>query len=124
MYGLLSFILADRRSFIFAIDVVVIINTERLQYNAPRTLKLRPYVEMSLLLLWPHNRADSYILQLRFLLVSCSTCPHNMMNFRPLTGEIGWRVWGAPANFKQFRVLASLLHRRRPTEVNQTLHDV
>jgi len=23
-----------------------------------------------------------------------STCPHNMVNFSPLTAEICWRVWG------------------------------
>jgi len=40
------------------------------------------------------------------------------------TAEIGWRVWGTPANFNGFRVLVSLLHQRRSTEVNQTLHDV
>jgi len=38
--------------------------------------------------------------------------------------EIAWRVWGTPANFNWFRVLASLLHRRRSIEVNQTLHDI
>ena len=27
------------------------------------------------------------------------TCPHNMVNFGPLTAEIGWRVWGTPENF-------------------------
>jgi len=53
-----------------------------------------------------------------------STCPHNMMNFGPLTAKTGWRVWGTPANFNGFRVFASLLQRRRSTEVNQTLHDV
>jgi len=53
-----------------------------------------------------------------------STCPHNMVNFGPLTAAIGWRVWGTPANFNGFRVLASLLHRRRSTDVSQTLHDV
>ena len=37
---------------------------------------------------------------------------YNMVNFGPLTSEICWRV------------LASLLHRRRPTKVNQTLRDV
>jgi len=42
----------------------------------------------------------------------------------PLTAEIWWRVWGTPANFNRFRVLASLLQRRRSTEANQTLHDV
>jgi len=49
--------------------------------------------------------------------------PH-MVNFGPLAAEIDWRVWGTPANFNGFRVLASLLHRLRSTEVNQTLHDV
>ena len=31
-----------------------------------------------------------------------STCPYNMVNFGPLTAEIGWRVWGTPANFNGF----------------------
>ena len=31
---------------------------------------------------------------------------------------------GTPANFNGFRVLTSLLHRRRSTETNQTLHNV
>ena len=53
-----------------------------------------------------------------------STCPHNMVNFRPLTAEIGSGVWGTPANFNGFRVLPSLLQRRRSPEANQTLHDV
>jgi len=53
-----------------------------------------------------------------------STCPHNMVNFSPLTAEISWPVWGAPANFNRFRVSASLLHQCCSTEVNQTLHNV
>jgi len=53
-----------------------------------------------------------------------STRPHNMVNVDSLTAEIGWRVWGTPANFNGFRVLASLLHRCRSTEANQALHDV
>jgi len=36
---------------------------------------------------------------------SC-TCPHNMVNFGLLTAEICCRVWGTPANFNGFRVLA------------------
>jgi len=47
-----------------------------------------------------------------------------MVNFGPLAAEIDWRVWGTPANFDGFRVLASLLQRRRSTKVNQALHDV
>jgi len=53
-----------------------------------------------------------------------STCPRNMANFGPLAAEICWRVWGTPANFNRFRVLASLLQRRRSPEANKTLHDV
>ena len=53
-----------------------------------------------------------------------STCPHNMVNFGPLATEICWRVCGTIANFNGFRVLASLLQRRRSTEANQTLHHV
>jgi len=49
-----------------------------------------------------------------------SMCFYNMVNFSPLTAEICWRVWGTRANFNGFRVLASLLQRRRSTEVNQT----
>ena len=47
-----------------------------------------------------------------------------MVNIGLLTAETCWRVWGTTANFNGFRVLASLLHRRRLTDVNQTLHDV
>ena len=55
-----------------------------------------------------------------------STCPHNMANFGRLTAEICWRVWGTPANFNGFRVLPSLLQRRRSpkAKANQTSHDV
>jgi len=38
------------------------------------------------------------------------TCPHNMVNFSSLAAETCWRVWGTPANFNCFRVLAALLH--------------
>jgi len=37
-------------------------------------------------------------------------CPWNLSNFGPLTAEIGSRVWGTPAHFNGFRVLAALLH--------------
>jgi len=36
--------------------------------------------------------------------------PHNIVNFGPLAPEIGLPVWGTPANFNGFRVLAALLH--------------
>jgi len=47
-----------------------------------------------------------------------------MAKFGPLTAEIGSVVCGSPANFNRFRVLPSLLQRRRSPEANQTLHDV
>jgi len=39
-----------------------------------------------------------------------STCPYNMVNFGVLVAEIVWLVWGTPANFNAFRVLAALVH--------------
>jgi len=33
-----------------------------------------------------------------------------MVNFGPLTAEIGSTIWGTHANFNWFRVLAALLH--------------
>ena len=39
-----------------------------------------------------------------------STCPHNMVNFDLLAAEIVSLVWGTPANFNGFRILAALLH--------------
>jgi len=42
-----------------------------------------------------------------------SRCAHNMANFGQLTAEICWRISGTPANFNGFRVLVSLLQRRR-----------
>ena len=50
-----------------------------------------------------------------------STCPHNMVNFGPLAAEIYWRVWGTPANFNGFRVLAALLHGIPVLGVSETL---
>jgi len=50
-----------------------------------------------------------------------STCPHNMVNFGPLAAEIGWPVWGTPANYNSFRVLAALLHGSQVVGVSQTL---
>jgi len=49
---------------------------------------------------------------------------HNMANFGPLMAEIGLPVWGTPANFNGFRVLALLLLQCRSREANQILHDV
>jgi len=44
-----------------------------------------------------------------------------MVNFDPLTAEIGSGVWGTSANFNGFRVLAALLHRTLVVGVSQIL---
>jgi len=48
-----------------------------------------------------------------------STCSH-MANFGPLAAEIGSGVWGTPASFNGFRVLAVLLHATLVEGVSQT----
>ena len=49
-----------------------------------------------------------------------STCPGNMVNFGLLTAEIGSLVWGTPAKFNGFRVLAALLYGTLVVSVSQT----
>jgi len=48
-------------------------------------------------------------------------CLHNMVNIGPLVAGIGQVVWGTPANFNGFRVLAALLHGTLVVGVSQTL---
>jgi len=50
-----------------------------------------------------------------------SPCPHNMANFGTLAAEIVLLVWGTPANFNGFHVLAALLHGTLVVGVSQTL---
>jgi len=47
--------------------------------------------------------------------------PHNMANFIPLAAEIVSLVWGTPADFNGFRVLAVLLHGTPAVGVSPTL---
>ena len=44
-----------------------------------------------------------------------------MVNFGPLAAETVLLVWGTPANFNGFRVLAALLHGTLVVGVSQTL---
>jgi len=44
-----------------------------------------------------------------------------MVNFGQLAAEIGLPVWGTPANFNVFRVLAALLHGSQVVSVSQIL---
>ena len=46
--------------------------------------------------------------------------PHNMVNFGPLAAEIVSLVWGTPATFNGFRVLAALLHGTLVVGISQT----
>jgi len=50
-----------------------------------------------------------------------SRCPHDMVNFGLLAAEIIPVVWGTPAKFNGFRVLAALLHGSQVVSVSQTL---
>ena len=50
-----------------------------------------------------------------------SRCPQNMVNFGPLVTEIISLVWGTPANFNGFHILAVLLHGTLVVGINQTL---
>ena len=47
------------------------------------------------------------------------TCPRNMVNFGPLTAEIGSGVWGTPANFIGFCVLACSITARHSSSRRQ-----
>jgi len=44
-----------------------------------------------------------------------------MVNYGPLTAEIGLGVWGTHANFIGFRILAALLHGTVVVGISQTL---
>jgi len=68
-----------------------------------------------------YRQSEKKLVKQQYLL---PTCPHNIVNIGPLMAEISSLVWGTPANFNGFRVLASLLHRYRSLEANQTMHDV
>jgi len=66
-----------------------------------------------------YRQSEEYVKQQYLLHMSSQYGEH-----RPTNGWDRLTSLGHPANFNGFRVLASLLHRRRSTEVNQTLHDV
>jgi len=44
-----------------------------------------------------------------------------MVIFGPLVAELGLPVWGTPANFNGFLVLAALLHGSQVVGISQTL---
>jgi len=66
---------------------------------------------------------DTLSLDITALAVSSAAWQHstdnNMVNL--LMAETCWRVWGTPANFNSFRVLAALLHGILVLGISQTL---
>jgi len=44
-----------------------------------------------------------------------------MVNFGPLAAEIDLPVWGTPAKFNGFCILAALLHGSQVVSISQTL---
>jgi len=50
-----------------------------------------------------------------------STCAYNMVNFGLLAAEMVSLVWGTPANFNGYRVLAALPRGTLVVGVSQTL---
>jgi len=69
-------------------------------------------------------RHVSTIVKILLNIDTSSTCPHNMVNFGLLTAVICWRVWGTPANFNGFGVLAALLRGTLVEGVSQILRVV
>jgi len=68
----------------------------------------------------PKARVDNWKKNLLSSNIS-SACSHNMVNFSPLMAEIGPVVWGIPANFNGFHILAALLHGTPVLGVSQNL---
>ena len=64
-----------------------------------------------------YRQSEKYLLSSNI----SSTCSHNMVNFGLLAAETCWRVWGTPANFNGFRILAALLHGTPVVGVTQTV---
>jgi len=88
--------------------------------KSPKSRRLRTIVQLCLAISSQLNaRTDNG----KNLLSSnaSSTCPDNMVNFGILAAEIDPVVWGTPANFNGFRVLAALLHGSQVLGVSQTL---
>jgi len=49
------------------------------------------------------------------------TCPYNMVNFGLLAAEIVSLVWGTPADFNGFCILAASLHSTLVVGISETL---
>jgi len=66
-----------------------------------------------------YRQSVKKLVQQQYLLYMSSQ--YGELRFGPLAAEIASLVWGTPANFNWFRVLASLLHGTLVVGVSQTL---
>ena len=80
-------------------------NTGRKNYAKNRHLHTTAQIGRAISSKLRHRQSEKKLLNASI----SSTSPHNMVHVGPLTTEIGSGVWGTPANFNGFRVLASLL---------------
>ena len=64
-----------------------------------------------------YRQSEKKLVKQRYL----PTCPYNIVNVGLLAAEILSLVWGTPANFNRFRVLASLLHDTLVLGASETL---
>jgi len=100
-----------------------------IHYGVRQGSVLSPFIMVALC---GHHRANlsGYMLatkahidnRKKYLLSSniSSRCSRNMANLGPPAAEIDPVVWGTPANFNGFRVLAALLHGSLVVGVSQT----
>jgi len=83
-----------------------VLDAARWKYRTQKIAILAPSHSFVRLYLWNegmHRQSKKNLLNSN----ASSTCPDNMVNFSLVTAEICWRVWGSPANFNGFRVLAA-----------------
>jgi len=96
------------------------LHAARLKYNTQKIAICAPsynFVGLYLSTWGTYQQSEKNLLNSN----TSSTCPYNMVNLGPLAAQIGPVVWGTPANFNGFRVLAVLLHSTPAVGINQTL---
>jgi len=101
-----------------------VLHGARCKYGTQKVVKKSPcghhHTTLSVYILATKARIDTLEKNLLSSNIS-STRSHNMVNFGPLAAEIGLVLWGTPANFNGFRVLAALLHGTPVLGISQTL---
>jgi len=91
--------------------------------QGPKISKNSPFAHHSTTL-WSYIFATKAFIDNRKKLVKRQYLSHMFLQYgelRPTIAETDWRVWGTPANFNRFRVLAALLDGMLVVGVSQTL---